>query len=753
MKFAMMAVALAATGAVRGDDVLFLDDFEKSSAKRVGEPALVSGMTSPGLLTQTRMGVYRGERVTVLEKDEGWTVPVAGKVRFAYGFRLYGFGDGARVSSVLATRFTMETNRADLVVRHDSASPTLVASFADRRLEVPLDALPADFVFSFDGSGRAELAVTSLSDSQLRKATATMDFFRTRDVRFSVKTVLGSSERGKAAEVKLDNLSAMLVASTRKLGDVPTRIEPLRAFDPAKAGWKLAFEDDFDGDRVDETKWDARNPSGFRHVKVRDGKLMIDVDYGGRDGKTLETGSIWTKRSFLYGYFEARLKFTRQPGWWAAFWLYGDTVGNPFLDGFEIDIFEDYYTRRLDAQGNSRAIIDHNLHMYCNSTLKSWNYMEPLKGSLDDYHTIGVKWTPFEITYYMDGEVACSSAAHSPWTTVTFDAFNHGAGAVPLKAILSGQVMKQDASWLKGLNDLSRSRLPETYCVDWVRVWEWPDDPAARPSVAWAEAYPNEAYHLVKAGASQVYRVTAKPSAQSGAAVKAVYLFDSGYLLAWKKEPPYEFKVDFTEDFFAATDYMRPGRQKLKPRFDGNHALVAFAEDADGRIAKTDPVQFHIVSETAKSRPYEGKAHAIPGEINPARFDEGGQGVAYSDGTKGNQHGKAANWRMDEDVDCTPTGVGGVGSGEWLNFTVDIAEEGDYEVSFKYGTPAQAKQSMLFLCDLRKVGSVECLPQDVKYGWSARNTAKTVLRLPAGRHVLRLVMDGNYNFGTLTFKR
>ena len=58
MKFAMMAVALAATGAVRGDDVLSLDDFEKSSAKRVGEPALVSGMTSPGLLTQTRMGVY-----------------------------------------------------------------------------------------------------------------------------------------------------------------------------------------------------------------------------------------------------------------------------------------------------------------------------------------------------------------------------------------------------------------------------------------------------------------------------------------------------------------------------------------------------------------------------------------------------------------------------------------------------------------------------------------------------------------------
>lgn len=750
---ALLVFAVGLAGALLANDTLFLDDFENTSQKRIGNPEIVSGMTSPGLLSQTRMGVYRGERVTILDKSEGWVVPVAGKIRFAYGFRLYGFGDTERVSSVLTTRFTMESKSVDFKVRHKADSAVLVAEFGGKSLEVPYDSLPADFSFLFDGSGQTELSVTSLSDSSQRSSKAYMGLFRSQNVPFSVATFLESSKAGVPAEVKLDNLSASLASPEKKMGAVPAKIAPMQRFDPVKAGWKLVFDDDFNGDRIDETKWEARSYTGFKHTKVKDGKLMIDVDFGGKDGKTLETSSIWTKQSFLYGYFEARLKFTHQPGWWAAFWLYGDTVGNPFIDGFEIDIFEDYYTRRLDEKGNSRAIIDHNLHLICNSTLKSWNYMEPLKGSLDEYHTIAVKWTPFEITYYMDGEVARSSAAHSPWTTVTFDAFNHGAGAVPLRAIFSGQIMRKDASWLKGLNDLSKSKLPETYCVDWVRIYAYPDDAEGRPSVNWGERYTSGQFNLMQLGGSQTYRVTAKPSSRTGSPIKAVYLFDSGNLLGWKTEPPYEFKIDFTEEYFESTDYMKPGRQKVKPSFEGEHAIIAFAEDENGQVSKTDAIRFYVVSDRVKSRPYKGKAHAIPGKINPAMFNEGGQGVAYSDGTKGNMYGKAENWRMDEDVDCTPRGVGGVSHGEWLNFTVDVAEEGDYEVSFKYGTPAKREQNMLFLCDLKVVGVAECLPQDIKYGWNSRNTAKTVLHLPGGRHVIRLVLNGNYNFETLTFKR
>ena len=104
-------------------------------------------------------------------------------------------------------------------------------------------------------------------------------------------------------------------------------------------------------------------------------------------------------------------------------------------------------------------------------------------------------------------------------------------------------------------------------------------------------------------------------------------------------------------------------------------------------------------------------------------------------------------------MDCHPGTVGGVGPGEWINYTVDIAEAGDYEVTFKYGTPSRTEQKMIFLLDLKNVGVANLEGQDVKYGWSARSTGRAVLKLPAGRHVLRLVLNGNYNFGNLVFKK
>jgi hypothetical protein len=116
-------------------------------------------------------------------------------------------------------------------------------------------------------------------------------------------------------------------------------------------------------------------------------------------------------------------------------------------------------------------------------------------------------------------------------------------------------------------------------------------------------------------------------------------------------------------------------------------------------------------------------------------------------------HGKGVNWRLDEDVDCRPGTVGGVGGGEWINYTVDVAEAGDYEVTFKYGTPSRTEQAMMFLLDLKRVGTDELEGQDVKYGWSARKTGRAVLKLPAGRHILRLVLNGNYNFGKLEFRK
>jgi len=754
----MIALAFAAALAALDAELVpekysYLDEYEEAGRDRTGSPEIVSGIVSPGLLTPTHMGRYRGENVSVCSLS-GLELPPGGAKKFVYSMRIYGFGDDLRRDATLETVFKSSAGEFRFAVEHRADQAELVCRFGSQQLAVPYASLPADFAVSADSASSAELRVTSLADSSQRKASCRSDTMRSSHVAIplavSVETTLRSVRPGEVAEVKLDRLYAALAKPAPAPLAVPAKIEPLAEFDPVKAGWKLAFSDEFDGSALDTSKWEERRGRPDL-VRLEDGKLVIDCVSDGKGG--LEAASVWSRHRQRYGYFESRLKFTKENGWWAAFWLYADAVSNPFVDGFEIDIFEDYHTRRTDAEGRHLNILDHNLHSYVTGSLKSWNYFETFAGSLDDYHVIGCKWTPFEISYYLDGKLIRSSAVHSPWDSVTFDAFRHMAGTVPLRTVVSGQVMKRDASWLKGCTDYSEKDLPYHYRVDYVRVYEYPDPEDERPSVAWAEDYSSGPFHIVRLGEKAVYEATVKEAPKTHAKIKAAYLFDSGYLLACRRQAPWKFEFPLTADYYDGTDFMRPGRQKQKPVVEGSHALQVFAEDENGKVSCAErPVEFYLLSDRLVSRPYEGKAATIPGVLQASRFDEGGEGVAYHDGTKGNMWGKATNTRMNDDVDCTPHGFGGVGKGEWVNFTVDLAEEGDYLLKFGHGNPTTERQTLLLLCDFRPVGEIECPGQDRKYGWSPRQKAELPVRLPAGRHLLRFIFNGNYNLTDFTFE-
>src|SRR5690606_2092013 len=119
-------------------------------------------------------------------------------------------------------------------------------------------------------------------------------------------------------------------------------------------------------------------------------------------------------------YYEARVKFRQQSGWWSAFWLCTHGPSNPFLDGWEIDIYEDYYMGPKSPGEPPRGILDHNLHVFACGTLRSWNYGSTLPGKVDDWYVVGCKWTPFEVSYYLNGKLIQSEANHSPYNSVTF---------------------------------------------------------------------------------------------------------------------------------------------------------------------------------------------------------------------------------------------------------------------------------------------------------------------------------------------
>lgn len=92
------------------------------------------------------------------------------------------------------------------------------------------------------------------------------------------------------------------------------------------AGYELVFSDEFGGDQVDPEKWSFRlvdkmlSAQQRENVSVRNGNLEIALRKESVAGKNYTAGGIISKRTFVYGYYEARFKTPPAEGWHTAFW-------------------------------------------------------------------------------------------------------------------------------------------------------------------------------------------------------------------------------------------------------------------------------------------------------------------------------------------------------------------------------------------------------------------------------------------------
>ncbi len=155
--------------------------------------------------------------------------------------------------------------------------------------------------------------------------------------------------------------------------------------------------------------------------------------------------------------------------------------------------------------------------------------------------------------------------------------------------------------------------------------------------------------------------------------------------------------------------------------------------------------------------PYLGSPAVIPGSFYAGDYDvfEGGNGngIAYQDVSIVNE----GNFRTDEYVDASVHWnegniVGWIASGEWLEYTVDVQQAGNYTLVFKYasdnsagGGPMNIESDGVVIKSGITVASTG--------GWNSWIT-KAVSNIPlkSGRQVLRLHFDnGELNIGKLTF--
>ena len=143
-------------------------------------------------------------------------------------------------------------------------------------------------------------------------------------------------------------------------------------------------------------------------------------------------------------------------------------------------------------------------------------------------------------------------------------------------------------------------------------------------------------------------------------------------------------------------------------------------------------------------QPYSGTPQRLPGTIEAEDFDEGGQGIAYNDKTTGNKGGE---YRTD-DVDIWPINggyyTGANATGEWLEYSVNVAYAGSYTLHLRVATPYSGKKLRVELDGSDVTGAVS-VPNTG--GWQKWQTIKANARLSAGKHVLRVVfVQGGFNF-------
>ena len=181
-----------------------------------------------------------------------------------------------------------------------------------------------------------------------------------------------------------------------------------------------------------------------------------------------------------------------------------------------------------------------------------------------------------------------------------------------------------------------------------------------------------------------------------------------------------------------------------RPQFSQSGGLVA-----EGTTVSLSEAE---VTEPSLSTPYYGTPMAVPGIIEAEDYDVGGPGVAYQDATSGNAGGA---YRTSEDVDvesCSEGGydVGYIDGGEWLKYTVNVAAEGDYEITARVARGMEGAGAFhIEVDDVNVTGSIS-VPDTG--GWQEWVDKTSNVTLGSGEQVVKLVIEGGgFNINLLEF--
>lgn len=512
--------------------------------------------------------------------------------------------------------------------------------------------------------------------------------------------------------------------------------QPTRAAPPP--GYHLEWSDEFAqgvGTPPDPAVWGCNTGgggwgNGELETYVRDLEhAQIVADPKAADGQTLQILATNTdgyqsarlltkgKKTFQYGFVEARIKLPYGQGIWPAFWMLGaniDQVGWPACG--EVDIMENIGKPSWAGHNLSslHSAIPGDTHTHANFT-KNAPYDLPGGAAFhDDFHLFQMLWAKDSISFYVDGSLyetrTPAEYGKNPWP------FNAPFFLILNTAIGGNWPGKPDANTV----------FPQRMLVDYIRVYEGAPTRPSAPKELTAQPAEGRQVRLswpgdVNAISYRLYRSTKRGG---------------------KEAVP--FKTDL-----AATSFLDTG---LVPKTKYYYTVTAV--NAAGESPRSP--ERAATAPPAVESPYRAKPLPVPGTVENEDFDKGGEGLAYHDTDSDNKGGA---YRPHDGVDldnCTDTEggyyVGWTAAGEWLNYTVAAASAGTYTVDFLVS--AAGDGGTLHLEDAHGKNLTGPVTVPSTGDWQKWAMVRATLTLPAGRQVLKLVEDSDgYDLNRMTFAR
>ncbi len=143
--------------------------------------------------------------------------------------------------------------------------------------------------------------------------------------------------------------------------------------------------------------------------------------------------------------------------------------------------------------------------------------------------------------------------------------------------------------------------------------------------------------------------------------------------------------------------------------------------------------------------PYGGTAAVIPGKIEAENYDNGFAGKAYNDLSEGNVCDDFNNYYRSDDVDIKKisdgVALGHCQKGEWMNYTVNVEQDGDYDVVLRVGT-GNADGGLMTVAVGNEVKEV-AIEKTGDWGTFAEVKVGT-MKLSKGEQVLKLSIDKDW---------